>query len=261
MASLELISVPGIRPDTALTISQDELRRRGPGNLLAVCWRQWRAERDLARRGIHFRSTDPDRVGAAYAAMSADEFEFINGRQEWANWRTIPRALDGRLPDEPWRVFDLGCGTGTSTRVLASLCPLGSVIVGYELARPLVDVARRRRYPHRSGRDATVHFVCQPVTEPWRLPGGDPVPDGCADLVNACGIVGHHLDPTTVRPLLAEVRRVVHDGGLVLLDDGPTLSPSTLVRVARPFGLRPITRVRACLLARDGQVVFRRQSA
>ena len=55
---------------SVLLISPRAIRRHGPGHLLAVCWRQWRAERDLARRGIHFRATDPDAVAGAYAAMS-----------------------------------------------------------------------------------------------------------------------------------------------------------------------------------------------
>src|SRR5205807_8119278 len=103
-----------------------------------VCWRQWRTERALARRGIHFRATDPQRVAAAYAAMSAAEFDAINGRQDWANWRTIPRALHGHVPLRPLRVLDLGCGTGSSTRVLAFYCPAGSPVIGYALVNALV---------------------------------------------------------------------------------------------------------------------------
>src|SRR5437868_7087436 len=134
-----------------LTIAEEEIRRQGPGRLLAVIWRQWRTERRLARRGVHFRDTDPERVAAAYAAMSAAEFDAINGRQDWANWRTIPRALHGHVPDRPLRVLDLGCGTGGSTRVLAHYCPIGSCLTGYELAAPLVEIAWRRDYAHRSG--------------------------------------------------------------------------------------------------------------
>src|ERR1700722_9662120 len=123
--------------DTApppLVLPEAEIRRHGPGNLLAVCLRQWRAELNLARRGIHFRSTDPEQVAAAYRAMAAPEFDAINGRQDWANWRTIPRCLSGHVPDRPLRILDLGCGTGSSTRVLAFCAPPGSHIIGYELA-------------------------------------------------------------------------------------------------------------------------------
>ena len=84
-----------------LVISEREIRRHGPGNLLGVCWRQWRAERALRQKGIHFRSTDVAALRSAYAAMSEVEFDAINGRQDWANWRTIPRALSNHMPDQP----------------------------------------------------------------------------------------------------------------------------------------------------------------
>src|SRR5205809_7859487 len=102
-----------------LVISEPEIHRNGPGRILMVCWRQWRTERALARRGIRFRATSFEQVLAAYAAMTQAEFDAINGPQEWANWRTIPRALSEHVPDRPLRVLDLGCGTGGSTRVLA----------------------------------------------------------------------------------------------------------------------------------------------
>src|SRR5688572_24792267 len=121
-----------------LLIREDEIKANGPGRLLTVCWRQWRVERALAKRGIRFRGTSAEDVQAAYAAMTQDEFDAINGPQDWANWRTIPRALNGNIPDRPLRVLDLGCGTGSSTRVLAFYCPAGSRLTGYEIAEPML---------------------------------------------------------------------------------------------------------------------------
>src|SRR5262249_1820534 len=157
-------------------------------------------------------------VAMAYAAMSDREFDAVNGRQDWANWRTIPRALSGRVPDRPLRVLDLGCGTGSSTRVLAYYCPLGSRITGYELAEAVVEIARRRSYPHRSGHPADVTFACQGVTETLRKPDGTPVAGRSVDVVNASGVVGHHLNAVTVLPLVEEAQRVVRPGGLAMLD-------------------------------------------
>jgi SAM-dependent methyltransferase len=229
-----------------------------PGSVLAVLWRQWRAERALARRGVHFRSTDPAAVAAAYAAMTPDEFEAVNARQDWANWRTVPRALAGRLPDRPWRVLDLGCGTGTSTRVLAAVAPPGSDITGYELVAAFLEPARRRRYAHRTGAPARVAFVCQGLAEPFRDPDGNTVPDASVDLVNASGVVGHHLDPTTARPLAAELRRVLRPDGLALLDDGPTLPPAALTSLMAEVGFAALGRYRSWPLATCGQIAFRR---
>lgn len=243
--------------DTMLVIDEQLIRKQGPGGVVGVCWRQWQTERALARRGVHFRTTVPEAVVAAYAAMDAHEFDAINGRQEWANWRTIPRGMSGNVPERPLRVLDLGCGTGGSTRVLAFYCPPGSRIVGYEMAAPLLDIARRRSYLHRSGCPAEVSFCCQGVTETWRLPDCAPVPDQCIDLVNASGVVGHHLNATAVQPLIEELRRVLAPGGIALLDVGPTLGAAPLTTLMSQAGFQRLARHPSCLLDPNGQLVFR----
>ena len=123
-----------------LVISEDEIRAHGPGRILAVWWQQWRIERHLARRGVHFRTTALAEVEASYATMSETEFDAINGPQEWANWRTIPRALNAHVPSEPLRVLDLGCGTGYGT---ADLARVASTAVGVDLAPEAIDYAER----------------------------------------------------------------------------------------------------------------------
>jgi SAM-dependent methyltransferase len=240
-----------------LRIDEGDIRRHGPGNLLGVCWRQWRAERALARRGLHFRTTDVAALAAAYAAMSDREFDAVNGRQDWANWRTIPRALSGHVPDRPLRVFDLGCGTGGSTRVLAFYCPAGSCLTGYELGAPLVEIARRRVCCHRSGGPANVTFCCQGVTEPLRQPDGALVPGASVDVVNASGVVGHHLNRETVRPLVSELRRLLRPGAVALLDVGPTLGDAALSAVMAAAGFTRLAYRRSCFLDRTGQVIYR----
>jgi SAM-dependent methyltransferase len=196
-------------------------------------------------------------VAAAYAAMSDAEFDAINGMQDWANWRTIPRALSGHVPDRPLRVADLGCGPGSSTRVLAFYCPERSHITGYELVPGLVEVARRRPYPHRGGRPARVEFVCQGVTEPLGAGDGKSVPDQGLDLVNASGVIGHHLNAQTVRPLVAELRRVLAPGGVAMLDVGPTLGDAQLSRAMADGGFTRLGRWRSWWLDPTGEVVFR----
>jgi SAM-dependent methyltransferase len=237
-------------------ILETEIRANGPGNLLAVCWRQRRAERALARRGVHFRSDDLDTVAAAYSSMTPEEFDAINGRQDWANWRTIPRALSGHVPNRALMVLDLGCGTGGSTRVLAFYCPRGSRILGYELAEPLLDIARRRKFLHRTGRPAAVQFHNQPITETFRQTNGRPWPDASVDLVNASGIIGHHLRPDTVQPLIIELRRVLSPYGIAMLDVGPTLHSEVLEKFMPIAGFHHLGRYRSWLLDPTGKVVY-----
>lgn len=241
-----------------LVIPEDEIRRHSPGNVLGVLWRQWRGEQVLARRGVHFRTTDAVQARAAYAALSEAEFDAANARQEWANWRTIPRALSGHVEDRPLRVVDLGCGSGSSTRVLAFYCPPGSRLTGYDQAEPLLEFARRRTYRHRSGVPAVVGFVCQGVAEPLREPDGSVVATGSVEVANASGVVGHHLDGVTVMPLAAELARVLAPEGVALLDVGPTLSDRDLTEAMARHGFRRLGRWRSWLGDPTGEVVYRR---
>ncbi|HZZ80897.1 MAG TPA: class I SAM-dependent methyltransferase [Gemmataceae bacterium] len=238
-----------------LLISNREIEKRGPGPIVAVCWNQWRTERNLARRGVRYRATAFDQVLAAYAAMSQAEFDAINGPQEWANWRIIPRALNGHVPDRPLRVLDLGCGTGSSTRVLAHYCPAGSRLTGYELAEPLLAYARRRDYRHHSGQPVQVDFVCQGMTEPF------PEAAGSVDLINASGVVGHHLKAETIGPLLAEMRRILKPDAVAMLDIGPTMRGTTLRSIMHDAGFAFLGRYRCWFGDWNGQMVFRRRDS
>jgi SAM-dependent methyltransferase len=243
-----------------LAISKLDIARHGPKDIVAVCLRQFLVERDLARRGIRFRDTDPAKVEAAYAAMTADEFDAVNGRQDWANWRTIPRALNGRVHDKPLRVVDLGCGTGGSTRVLAFWCPLGSHITGSDLTEPLLNVARRRDYRHQSGQPAQVDFVCHGATEPFRNVDGSQIAPGTVDVVHASGVVGHHLTPNTVTPLINELHRVLSANGVALLDVGPTLPGPVLRDIMADEGFTYYGHHRSWFGDATGEMVFTRPS-
>jgi SAM-dependent methyltransferase len=243
---------------TTLVIPERDIRSQGPGPVLRVCWRQWRAERKLARRGVHFRTTALADIAAAYAAMTRAEFNAINGRQDWANWRTIPRALSGHVPNRSLRVLDLGCGAGSSTEVLAFYCPAGSWITGYEVAGPLLDFAARREYRQRHGALQEVDFVAQPIHETLRDADGDPVPGGSVDVVSSSGVVGFHLDEETVGPLLAELDRVLRPAGVALIDVGPTLGARALRELAAGAGFRCLGRYRSWLGDPTGQLALKR---
>jgi SAM-dependent methyltransferase len=230
---------------------------RGIG-ILVLCWRQWRTERTLRRRGIHFRSTNPEAVAQAYARISDQEFQDINARQDWANRRTIPRALDGRLLERPLLALDLGCGTGSSTAVLASSCPSGSTIVGYDVADSLLAQAQRRQYRYRDGTAACVQFVAQCLTAPLRLPGGELVKNASADLLCTSGVLGHHFTPENADVFFENLARVSRWNGLALLDSGPTFPPTLLREVAARHGFEFLSEHRSFIFAHSSHLLFRR---
>lgn len=241
----------------ALILPESEIVRQGPaGSLGTICWAQWRTERALGRRGVRFRSTDEAELERAYSAMSPEEFAAINGRQAWANWRTIPRCLSGHVPDRGLLVVDLGCGAGDSSAVLAFWCPAGSRVIGYELSAPLAAVASRRRYRHRTGATVDTAIIVQGVGGELRDADGRPLAAGSVDLVHSSGLVGHHLTRSTVGPLVQELARVVSRGGHAFLDVGPTLGDGELTACMREAGFQRLCRKRSFRFDPTGEVVF-----
>ena len=245
-------------PAPLLRISPQTIRAASPGNLAGVFWRQWWTERALRRRGIDFRTTDAAAAQWAYSAMTADEFDAINARQAWANWRTIGRSLDELLPDRPLVAVDLGCGSGESTRVLAHYLPPGSTILGIEFAAPLVAIARNRTLRHVDGSPAAVQFVVGSAAETFRDGDGTSLPSGSVDLVNASGLLAHHLPREMLVQTATEIARVLRPGGIAALDTGPHLSDVALTALVIPHGFERLRQARSHPLDLMGQTVFRR---
>jgi SAM-dependent methyltransferase len=211
-------------------------------------------------RGIRFRSSRVANVFAAYHGMEPWEFEGVNARQAWANWRTIPRNLAGRVPSGHVRAIDLCCGTGQSTEVLAASLPQGSRILGLESHAHFIEVARARTYRTSSGDPARVVFRVQSVLETF-CDGetGTPIPDHSVDLVNSSGAVGCHFDREAATLLSNEVARVLRDGGLALIDSGPGgTRASELQAIFSKHGFEAIHSARSCAFDRYTQICFRR---
>lgn len=236
--------------------------RRSTGVLAIAFVRQFLYEHLLlSRRGIRFRTRDTAAVRAAYSAMSPAEFDGINARQRWANWRTIPRNLDAHMTARPVCAIDLCCGAGHSTEVLAHVLPIGSRILGLDVSASLVRAARTRPYPDAEGRPCLVRFRVQSVLEPFREPDGALVGDGSVDLVHSSGAVGSHFAPDDTRLLLAETFRVVRPNGLALVDAGPGgTRPGRLEDLLREVGFEVCQRARSCFLDRYWQYCCRRRS-
>jgi SAM-dependent methyltransferase len=236
-----------------------ERARRSAGPLAVAFVRQLVYEHVvLGRRGVRFRSRDANAVRAAYSAMSADEFDGINARQRWANWRTIPANLREHVNGRPFAAVDLCCGAGHSTEVLAHVLPPGSSILGLDLSPGLIGAARGRLYLDGEGGSADVCFRVQSVLEPFRGPDGTLVPGASVDLVHSSGAVGSHFEPDATRRLLLEVRRVLRPGAFAMIDAGPGgTSPGRLEELVAAFGFEVCRRARSCLLDRYWQYCCR----
>jgi SAM-dependent methyltransferase len=222
----------------------------------------WHEARVRWLRHIQFRSRENRRAREAYAAMDPWEFEGINARQAWANWRTIPKNLGAaRASGRRLRAADLCCGTGQSTAVLAFHLARGSEILGLEFSPRLACVARSRQYLTSDGRRASVFFRAQSVLETFRDADGVPLAEASVDLVNSSGAVGCHFDAEATRVLAAEVARVLRPSGVAMIDSGRSgTSPHDVERIFTREGFFLLNRARSCFLDPYLQLCFRKGS-
>lgn len=236
-------------------------KRLGPAESLAtLCWRAACREWTLRlQRRINFRRNANGEACRAYEAMQIDDFIDINGRQAWANWRTIPRSLNGELPDRPLMAVDLCCGVGDSTAVLAYYCAPGSQILGLEFNPTFVDFAREREYVNRRERIADVSFRAQSVLQTFCDANDAPLADECVDLVNAAGAVGCHFDRDATECLARECGRVVRSGGLATIDAGRGgADVDDLIGAFCDVGFDVVRQTRSCVLDLGRQLCLRK---
>lgn len=243
--------------DTAIRrVAREQL---GDG-IVALFLKQAWAEAALTwRRRVRFRRQENAEAVRAYCAMTPAEFEGINARQRWANWRTIPRSLRGRLPDSPCKAVDLCSGVGHSTQVLAYYLPAGSEILGLEYNAEFVRVASGRAYRGARGEEVKVRFRTQSVLETFRDASGAPLADRSVDVVNACGSLGIHFVEADLERLLDEIVRVLKPGGLAAVDSGTEgVDRARMIRLFEKRGFEAVGRAKSCFLDRFTHLSFRK---
>lgn len=249
--------------DSRLQIDRKQLRQLyrsyGPRYTLPVLlWRQHWAERRLKRGGNRFRTNQNDVARDAYQQMNRNQFVDVNARQAWANWRCIPRSINGRLPDRPLQVIDLCCGTGDSTMVLASCCPPGSTILGLDVIPTFIDYARQRRYPDPDGKGTRVSFHVQSVLEPLHQNPETPVDAHSIDLINASGAVGVHFKRADSAQLAQHCAEVLRPGGIACIDAGKAgTDQDTLTEVFTTAGFQREHHTRSNIFDQYRHLCFR----
>lgn len=234
-------------------------RERLPEGLAALCLRQAWAELVVsAGSRLHFRESENARAVRAYCAMTVAEFEGVNARQKWANWRTIPRSLHGRLPGRPCRAVDLCSGVGDSTEVLACYLPAGSAVLGLEYNPEFVRRARGRTYRDADGRDVKTAFRAQSVLETFRDDADARLPDASVDVVNCCGALALNFSEAELDALAVEIARVLRPGGLAAIDAPAGGGAERMIRIFSKRRFEVLGSVRSCFLDRFSQISFRR---
>jgi len=140
------------------------------------------SDEDLLRRMVE---TYPERFGQEFWA-------FFSGR------------VAPRLPSNP-TIVDLGCGPALLLRDLGERYP-GATLFGYDVTPAMIEHGRRLPYPGAKP-SLDVHDV---TAKPL------PQPAGTVHLVSMSSVL-HVVDEPL--PVLAEIRRVLAPGGVLLLID------------------------------------------
>lgn len=231
-------------------------------SLIRLKWKQFKVE---TLGGYHFRGQEKDFVHHAYNKMDHDTFSAINGAQEWVNWRQIPRALRKRIPKGPAVIVDLGCGPGSSTRILAWYGTPAWRIIGIDFSEDLIHRARSLKengdFHTADGGKPTIEFVVGSVVESFRDASDTRLADHSVDYVNSSGIVGHHLNKDSFLCLAKELQRVVKPNAFVALDSGPHLKAKDIRPIMEQFGFILCAKIRSVPLDPRPQLVFHRLGA
>jgi SAM-dependent methyltransferase len=204
---------------------------------------------------------DAAAVREGFDALASNGFDTYNLPQVWVESRQIPTVIDGRVPARHALVLDLGCGPGTSTRVLSYFADPTWTILGFDLTERSILMARQRAtnnaFKNRRGDVIRPEFYCQDIAEPL-LRDGRPLADASADLAMSGGVVGLYMKPERVERLADELKRVLKPGAIAALDCGPSVPRKVLARIMEARGFEPLGRAVSFVIEPRPKLVYRR---
>lgn len=128
---------------------------------------------------------------------------------------SIPDVHQRLQADPPAKVADIGCGAGWSCIGMIQSYP-NIQVDGFDLDEPSIDMARSNAL--EAGINGNLNFHARDA--------GDPELSGQYDLVTAFECIHDMSDPVSV---LGSIRRMVNDGGAVIIADervGDSFTPS-----------------------------------
>lgn len=205
---------------------------------------------------------DEDAVKEGFAGLSDEQFAQYNFPQLWVERRTIPGAINGRIPSRDAVVLDLGCGPGTSTEVLARFADPSWTILAFDLTPRRIELARQRaargEFVNRAGSVITPEFHCQDIGGTLRRGGGEALPTAFADFAVSGGVVGLYMNARSVTRLAYELRRVLKPGTFAALDAGPAVGVRMLKEIMSRAGFRHVASYRSAPLDPRPKLVFER---
>ena len=161
----------------------------------------------------------PPRPGREYwerRARQLGERSVLNSGHSESDYRAVTEAQKRELFPHLVRslrggeklVLDFGCGPGRFTRDLAEL--IGGRAIGLDIVKAYLDLAPR---------DLRVDY--QVMRE-----GMIDLPDGCADVIWVCLVLGG-IDGATLSQTVGELARVLAPGGLLFLVENTERAPDT----------------------------------
>lgn len=188
------------------------------GSAILNFLRQAVSETQLLLRGIKIRLTSNRDATRSYLRITPEQLEHVNLRQAWANWRVIPKALCGNIPNRPLAALDLCCGIGQSTEVLAHYLPDDSAILGVDINPEFLSRAKNKHYQSKSGHFCRTEFAAGSVLSPFMDALGENLPGNSIDVVLCIGALGAHFDYSERVKVAGETWRVLRRGGVAIVD-------------------------------------------